>query len=263
MFFVLSKVLGFFAIPSNFVLTLGLVGVVLAATRFARAGRLLAFGSLLLLAVLGLAPVGNALIIPLEDRFPACDESKAATGVVVLGGALSPHVSAVRGQVALNEAAERLTVVVELARLWPELRIVFSGGEASLVYEDGIEAEFAGRVLERLGVPRARVMLEDKSRNTVENAVMSKAVAQPKPGERWLLLTSGYHMPRAMGVFRKAGFEVEACPVDWRTVGRADALRPFPTVGDGLRRTDTAVREWVGLAIYWLTGRSSDLFPAP
>jgi uncharacterized SAM-binding protein YcdF (DUF218 family) len=264
MFFLLSKVLGFFAIPSNLVLTLGLLGVALAATRFARAGRRLAFASLVALAVLGLAPVGNALIIPLEERFPACDEGGATpAGVVVLGGALSPHVSAVRGQVALNEAAERLTVVVEMARRWPDLRIVFSGGEASLVYEDGVEAEFAARVLERLGVPRSRVVLEDRSRNTVENAVLSKAAAQPKPGERWLLVTSAYHMPRAIGVFRKAGFPVDPCPVDWRTVGRADALRPFPTVGDGLRRTDTAVREWVGLAIYWMTGKSSALFPAP
>jgi uncharacterized SAM-binding protein YcdF (DUF218 family) len=263
MFFVLSKVLGFFAIPSNLVLTLGLLGTVLAATRFARVGRRLAFSSLIALAVLGLAPVGNALIIPLEERFPACDAGRGAAGVVVLGGALSPHVSAVRGQVALNEAAERLTVVVELARRWPDLRIVFSGGEASLVYEDGVEAEFAARALERLGVPRSRVTLEDRSRNTVENAVLSKAVAQPQPGERWLLVTSAYHMPRAIGVFRRAGFPVEACPVDWRTIGRPDALRPFPTVGDGLRRTDTAVREWVGLAVYWVTGKSSELFPAP
>ena len=119
------------------------------------------------------------------------------------------------------------------------------------------------RLLESLGIPRARITLEDRSRNTVENAVLSKAIAQPKPGERWLLVTSAHHLPRAVGVFRKAGFPVEAYPVDWRTRGPEDALRPFASVGDGLRRSDTAVREWVGLAVYWLTGRSSELFPAP
>ncbi len=93
--------------------------------------------------------------------------------------------------------------------------------------------------------------------------VYSKEIAQPKPGERWLLVTSAYHMPRSIGVFRQVGFAVEAFPVDWRTRGPEDALRPFATVGDGLRRTDTAVREWVGLAVYWLTGQSSELFPAP
>ena len=88
-------------------------------------------------------------------------------------------------------------------------------------------------------------------------------MAQPKPGERWLLVTSAFHMPRSIGVFRQAGFTVEAFPVDWRTRGSEDVLRPFATMGDGLRRTDTAVREWVGLAVYWLSGKSSELFPRP
>ena len=78
---------------------------------------------------------------------------------------------------------------------------------------------------------------------------------QPKPGERWLLVTSGYHMPRSIGVFRAAGFPVEPYPVDWRTRGAVDAMRPFPTLAEGLRRTDTAVREWIGLLAYWLTGQ--------
>jgi uncharacterized SAM-binding protein YcdF (DUF218 family) len=76
-------------------------------------------------------------------------------------------------------------------------------------------------------------------------------------------VTSAYHLPRAVGAFRKAGFPVEPYPVDWRTRGTKDALRPFASVGDGLRRVDTAVREWVGLVAYWMTGRSSELFPAP
>jgi uncharacterized SAM-binding protein YcdF (DUF218 family) len=165
--------------------------------------------------------------------------------------------------VALNEAAERLTVAADLARRYPDLRIIFTGGSASLIFDDGIEAEFAGRAFESLGVAPARIVLEDRSRNTVENALFSKAIAQPKPGERWLLLTSAYHLPRAVGVFRQAGFAVEPYPVDWRTAGTEDALRPFATLGDGLRRTDTAVREWVGLAAYWLTGKTSQLFPGP
>ncbi len=264
MFFVLSKVLGFFAIPSNLVITLGLCGVLLLRTRFARAGWRLAIGSLLLLAVIGLSPLGNALIIPLEDRFPPWDASRGPPdGIVVLGGAISPDVSVGRGQPALNEAAERMTAVAELARRYPHARIVFSGGSGMLVYNEGTEAEFAVRLLQTLGIPSERIIAEDKSRNTVENALFSKRLAQPKLGERWLLLTSAYHLPRAMGVFRRAGFAVEAYPVDWRTRGPVDALRPFPTLGDGLRRTDTAAREWVGLAVYWLTDQSSELFPGP
>jgi uncharacterized SAM-binding protein YcdF (DUF218 family) len=264
MFFPLSKILGFFAIPSNLVISIGLIGLLLLPTRFARAGRAPAFASLIVLAILGLSPVGNALIIPLEDRFPRWDTTRGAPdGIIVLGGAISPDVSAARDEVALNEAAERLTVAVELARRYPAARIVFSGGSGALIYDEGAEASFALRMLEDLGIPRARILLEDRSRNTVENVIFSKALVQPKPGERWLLVTSAHHLPRAIGVFRKMGFPVEPYPVDWRTRGAPDALRPFATLGDGLRRSDTAVREWVGLAVYWLTGRSSALFPGP
>jgi len=264
MFFPLSKVLGFFAIPSNLVISIGVLGLLLLPTRFARTGRALAFASLIVLAVLGLSPIGNALIIPLEERFPPWDAARGAPdGIIVLGGAISPDVSAARDEVALNEAAERLTVAAELARRYPDARILLSGGSAALIYDEGAEALLALRLLQDLGIARARILLEDRSRNTVENAVFSKAIAQPKSGERWLLVTSAHHLPRAVGVFRKVGFPVEPYPVDWRTRGPKDVLRPFATLGDGLRRSDTAVREWVGLAVYWLTGRTSELFPAP
>jgi uncharacterized SAM-binding protein YcdF (DUF218 family) len=264
MFFVLSKILGFFAIPSNVVISIGLLGLLLLPTRFALAGRRLVAMSVVLIAVIGLSPLGNALTIPLEQRFPPWDSAGATPdGIVVLGGAVSTDVSAARNEVALNESAERMTVVADLARRYPQARVVFSGGSGALLFRDGTEAEFAVRLFETFGIARERIIAEDRSRNTVENAVFSKALAEPKPGETWLLVTSAYHMPRAIGIFRKQGFAVEAYPVDWRTRGRQDALRPFFTVGDGIRRTDTAVREWVGLAVYWATGQSSELFPGP
>lgn len=264
MFFLLSKILGFFAIPSNLVVTLGVLGVVLLLTRFARAGRALAVASLVALALIGFSPLGNDLIIPLEQRFPPWDPSRGPPdGMVLLGGAISPDVSAARGEVALDEAAERITAAVELARRYPDARIVYSGGNGALIYREGSEAEFAVRLFGALGIAHERIIAEEQSRDTVENAVFSRLLAMPKPGERWLLVTSAYHMPRAIGAFRQAGFPVEAYPVDWRTRGEADALRPFGSLGDGLRRTDTAVHEWVGLLVYWLSGRSSALFPGP
>jgi uncharacterized SAM-binding protein YcdF (DUF218 family) len=184
-------------------------------------------------------------------------------GIVVLGGAITPDVSAARNAVTLNEAAERVTVIAELAQRYPTARIIYSGGDGNLLQSGGTEAEVAVRLFETFGIPQERVMAEVRSRNTVENAIFSRDLANPKPGERWLLVTSAYHMPRAVGIFRKAGFQVEAYPVDWRTRGLQDALLPFATLGDGIRRTDTAAREWVGLVVYWLTGQSSELFPGP
>jgi uncharacterized SAM-binding protein YcdF (DUF218 family) len=264
MFFLISKVLGFFATPSNVVVSIGILGLLLLPTRFARLGRRLAFASVILVAILGLSPLGNMLILPLEERFPAWDPANGTPdGIIVLGGSIAPDVSAARSEVALNEAAERLTAVAELARRYPRARIVFSGGTGALIFDEGAEADFALRVFESFGIPRGRVLLEDRSRNTLENAILSRDLARPQPGERWLLVTSAYHMPRAIGIFRKAGFPVEPYPVDWRTTGIADALRPFGSVSEGLRRTDTAVREWAGLLAYWLFGMSSAFFPAP
>ena len=264
MFFILSKVLGFSALPSNFLITIGIVGLILLCTRWTRLASWLVITSVALLAIAGLSPLGNALMLPLEQRFPPWDPSHGAPdGIVVLGGALSPDVSEARGVVALDEAAERITVTVELARRYPNARVIFSGGSNAVVFDEPPEAPFAVQEFEALGIPHERITAEEQSRNTIENAVFSRLLANPQPGERWLLVTSAYHMPRAIAVFRAAGFPVEAYPVDWRTRGPADALRPFRSLGDGLRRTDTAVREWVGLLAYWLTGKTAELFPAP
>jgi uncharacterized SAM-binding protein YcdF (DUF218 family) len=264
MFFLLSKILGFFALPSNLLVTLGLLGVALYPTRYARTGRKLAIVSIVLIAIVGWSPLGNALILPLEDRFPQWDASHGAPdGIVVLGGAVDELVSNVRGEFALNEAAERMTATIDLALRYPRARVLFSGGSGYLIAHAPTEAEVAVKMLESFGITRNRIIAEDRGRTTAENAMLSKALAAPKPGERWLLVTSAHHMPRAVGAFRRAAFAVEPYPVDWRTRGQGDLLRPFGSLFDGLKRTDTAAREWAGLVIYWLTGRSSELFPGP
>jgi uncharacterized SAM-binding protein YcdF (DUF218 family) len=264
MFFEISKILGFFAQPSNLIIVIGLVGAGLSRTRLVRTGWTLVVASLLLLAVVGFLPVGNALTFALEQRFPPWDDSRGPPdGIVVLGGAISPAVSTARGAPALNEAAERLTVLADLARRFPHARIIFSGGTAALVFREGTEADIAVPLIESFGVARERITAEDRARNTIENALFSRDLAQPKPGERWLLVTSAAHMPRAVGVFRHVGFEVEPYPVDWRTSGVMDLVQPFTSLSDGLARTDTAAREWIGLIVYWLMGHTSELLPGP
>jgi uncharacterized SAM-binding protein YcdF (DUF218 family) len=154
-----------------------------------------------------------------------------------------------------------------LARRFPEAKVAFSGGDAGILYKTGSEAEGAESLLTALGVAQDRLILEAKSRDTYENAAYLKEeltrAGELGPGKRWLLITSAYHMPRAMGAFRQAGFNVEPWPVDYRTRGVADLTRPFDKVSEGLRRVDVAAREWVGLLAYWLRGRSDALFPAP
>jgi uncharacterized SAM-binding protein YcdF (DUF218 family) len=263
MFFILSKTIGFIAVPSNVLVLIGLAGIALLPTRLTRAGRRLLAASVILIAAIGTLPIGDALILPLEQRFPPWDPAHGApAGIIVLGGSISPERSAARGQVAVNEGAERVIEAVELARRYPMARIVFAGGNANILSGPS-EAPFALRLFENLGVPGSRIAVESQSRNTAENAVFTRRLIASKPGENWLLVTSAYQMPRAIGAFRQAGFPVEAYPVDYKTDGWGDLWKVSSSLMGGIRKTDTAVHEWLGLFAYWITGRIPVLFPGP
>jgi uncharacterized SAM-binding protein YcdF (DUF218 family) len=263
MFFILSKTAAFLLLPSNLLIAIGLLGVVLLATRFRRAGLRLVISSVVILVLLGFSPLGGLLTYALESRFPAWDPSRGAPdGVVVLGGGIASSVSRDNGDPVLNADAGRITAIAKLARAYPNARIVYSNGDPSLFGVAVPDGALLYQLLDSFGVARARVVLETKSRNTHENAVFSKAMMNPKPGERWLVVTSAQHMPRAIGCFRQAGFAVEAYPVAWRTQQRP-SLKPGGPFGAGLYNLDNAVHEWLGLLAYWLTGRTSELLPGP
>ncbi len=266
MFFVLSKTIGFFVWATNSCLALGLLGLLLMPTRFARVGRQLLAASVLILLFYGIWPLGIATALLIEQRFPKWGQAGGppVDGIVVLGGAINARLSLLRGTISLNAQAERMTVIADLARRYPKARIVFSGGDAHLLLASAAEADFVLPLWESFGIARDRVVLENRSRNTAENASFSKARAEPKSGERWLLVTSALHMPRAIGAFRRAAFPVEAYPVDWRTVGWQDLVTiPGTSLAVRLATTDLAAREAFGLLIYWLTGQSSELLPGP
>jgi uncharacterized SAM-binding protein YcdF (DUF218 family) len=263
MFFGASKVLAFLLIPSNVFILLVILGAVLLFTRFARAGRRLIVLGLALIIAVGLSPLGLVMLRTLEDRFPAWDDSRGApTGFVILGGALDADMSAARRTPALDGSAERLTIVAELARRYPGARFIYSGGSGSL-FGGEAEADYVVPLFESFGIDKARVVIERKSRNTAENAEFSKPLAAPKAGDRWVVVTTGTHMPRAIGAFRAAGFDVEAFPVDWRTRGADEAFAANLVFLGGLSAFDAATREFVGLMAYRLSGRSSELLPAP
>jgi uncharacterized SAM-binding protein YcdF (DUF218 family) len=264
LFFVLSKTLGVALLPINFLVELGILSLVLMATRFAALGRRLAVTTLVLLALAAFSPLGNLLLYPLESRFPPWDASRGAPdGIIVLGGSIDTDLSAAHQMPVVGHAADRMLAPAELARRYPNARIVFTGGNASLISTDAREADYSVPILENLGIAKQRLIVERDSRNTFENAIFTKQLVAPKPGERWLLVTSAFHMPRSIGIFRKAGFDVEAYPVDWR-MGGVDDLFTFTNMGvDGLSRTDVAAREWIGLVAYRVMGRTGELLPGP
>ena len=263
MFFILSKVLWAVAAPTNVLLALALGGTLMSAAGRRRGG-LLVLAAVLALLACGVLPVGRLMLRPLEDRFPVpALDGPAPAGIVVLGGPVDPAIGAARGQVTVAEAATRLTVGAALSRRFPAAALVYTGGSDALLFGTGGEAADAKRLWVDLGVDPDRVLVEDASRNTEENARLTRDLVRPEPGQRWILVTSAYHMPRSVGLFRAAGFEVVPFPVDYRSSGTARDLAPTAEVSAGLRRLDTATREWLGLLAYRVSGRITDVFPSP
>jgi uncharacterized SAM-binding protein YcdF (DUF218 family) len=264
LFFFLSKTIGKMLLPTNFLIAVGVIGVLLLATRLASFGRRLMIFSILLLAICGFSPVGNWLLYPLESRFPAWDAARGAPdGIIILGGSIDANLSAAHDGAVVRSEADRIIAAAALARQYPNARILFTGGSANLISNDAREADYVGALFESLGIPKARLMTERRSRNTQENAEFSKAMAAPKSGERWLLVTSAFHMPRSVGLFRKAGFTVEPYPVNWRVGGRGDLLAFSSVADEGLDRTEIALREWIGLIAYRASGKIDELLPGP
>ncbi|KQP07165.1 hypothetical protein ASF28_14245 [Methylobacterium sp. Leaf99] len=265
MFFPLSKLIFFVLTPSNALILAVVAGALLIAFgRGRRFGCGLVLAAALGLLVAGFSPLALWVALPLEERFPAfVDDGTPVAGIVVLGGGVETRLSAARDQLVLNEAGERQIALADLARRYPDARLAFAGGSAGLRPGEVSESEIVGRTADGLGLPRTRLILEDRSRNTRENAAFTAALVKPKPGERWLLVTSAWHMPRAVGCFRAAGFTVAAYPVDYRTAGPRDAVRFNSFASDGLALLDVVVKEWIGLAAYRLAGYTDAWMPAP
>ena len=263
MFFTLSKIAFLFAQPSTLTILLIVAGLGARAVGLRRTGRAIGGLGLALLLVLAVTPLGPALLTELEDRFPMPPaDAPAPTGIIVLGGFTDARMVSARGVVGLGEGAAAIFEVAELAKRFPDVPIVLSGGSAALIDRGDIsEAELMKRLFVAVGVAAERLVLETKSRTTWENAVHSRDLVKPAPGARWWLVTTGHHMPRAMAAFRAAGWTgIVARPAAYATTGR---IGPRPPMLWGAMSADMAVKEWLGIVGYRLTGRASEVRPAP
>jgi len=263
MFFFLSKFLWYFINPLNLFFILFALGSFLLFSKFFRIGRILLVSLFLITSLISVCSLGDWVLWKLENRFVKPNQlPDRLDGIVVAGGILDPYLSSKRERPIIGGSIERLTVAAKIAQLYPEAKILFSGGSGDLIRTKFKEAHYVLPILSQLGVSPERVLIEDQARNTFENGLFSKQMAQPKKGEFWLLITSAFHMPRAMGTFRRAGWKIFAFPVDY---GTSPIFQWTPTlnVGAGLMKFDKALHECLGLLVYWITEKSDFLFPGP
>ena len=262
MFFFLSKILAPLETPSDLLLLLLVLGAGFSlSVRFRRLGVTMVTLAAAMFLFVGLFPVAAWMAMPLENRFPRPQTLPPhVDGIIVLGGAIDPDVTARRKIPSLNSAAERMTEFVRLARQFPEARLVFSGGNGRLGprFPSFSEADAARLFFQQQGLDTGRILFESRSRNTYENVIFSKALVRPHPDQIWLLVSSAQDMPRSIGIFRKAGWPVVAVPVAYK----ADLPNAY-LLGDNLSALDRAAHEWLGLVAYYLTGKTDALFPAP
>lgn len=252
MFFTLSKLFWALVSPLTFIALLLLAGVLL---RRWQVGKGLIASGVALFLLAGLLPVGPNLVVFLETRYAAPEpRPDEVTGIVVLGGAVNAGKSRLHGQTSLNEYGERLTEAIKLSRLYPHARIIYSGGTGAMDQDSGKEADEIRNLLPQMGIPIDRFVFEDNSRNTYENMVMSKQLASPQAGDKWLLVTSAFHMPRSMAIFRAAGWDVTPWPAGYLEDDAYVVFRDLDVLGN-FYKLQVATKEIVGIIAYRLTGK--------
>lgn len=254
--FFLSKILALFTQPLGWVAALLVVATAMQR-RNARRARRITFSALLLLLLIGWEPLPDMLLRYLETQYAEfasdADLHKYA-GVVVLGGATeSGRVSQAHSQPLITDAGERMTATVAMLQRNPHLRFVYTGGEGMLLGSGPSEADRARMFFESLGATGPRMQYEARSRNTYDNAVMTAAMPGIDIQKPWLLVTSAWHMPRSIGVFKKAGWNITAYPVDFRTSDSTPWTSYSLTYGP--QRWQMGLHELLGLVSYRIVGR--------
>ena len=263
MYFELSKYLWIFANPANIFLLILVFSWVSWRTRWHKSGRYLQRILVLVGILIATVPFSSWGLWILENRFPQMTVlPDQVDGIIVAGGIISPYLSRDRGSPVIGGAVERLTAMAKLAKLYPYAKIIFSGGSSDLSYPNLKEAHYVALFMADLGLNPDRIIYEDKARNTAENAQITLKMAEPKAGDIWLLVTSAFHMPRAIGTFRKAGWNIQAYPVDYNT-SQNFQWQFFFNFSAGLMHINHFTHEVVGLIVYKITGRSQSFFPKP
>ena len=256
LFFIASKTVGMAARAETWLLlamALGLIALYRNRHGQAKFWLTLTFAATLILTMF---PVGDLLLAHLESQYPANPPVTKVDDIIILGGGEDLDAYRRWGGTEVNEAGERLIAAVTLSRQFPDARIIYTGGTASLGGDANPQdpSEMMRDAWIAMGVDPERITLEQTSRNTSENAKMTLALTQPKPGQTHLLVTSAFHMPRSVATFERNGWTgLVAWPVDFRSaeLGQGPGWR----LDKNLMALDTALKEYAGLLAYWVAGQ--------
>lgn len=268
MFFIVSKILAPFLQPIYHISSaafLAWLALWFKKTTFAK--WLLTY-SLAILLIFGVMPTGYNMLVYLEGRYEATviNNNNPPDGIIVMGGAMNEALSTLYGQSVAYDSFERMTAFLELARRFENsnTKLAFTGGSAALIKKNGqkdlTEAEAAALFFMEQSFPAERIVFEDQSRTTYENGKFCKELFNPSDDENWVVVTSAFHMPRTINVFKTQGWDIKPYPVDYRT-DLQYVFTPNLEILKNLNYTRIAIHEWTGNAIYYLSGKSASFLP--
>lgn len=246
--FVLSKLFWILFQPLTLAflaIVIALVCLALAMTAAAAAFCALAAATL---AITCFTSLGAMMMAGLENRHSRPALANPPACAIILGGGISTGISARRGTYTFSRAADRYIETLRLARLYPDMKILVTGGDNSLSGNLNGEAEPASRFFADHGIAAERILYEPMARNTEENARLTAAMlaGQTFTGDI-LLVTSAYHMPRSFAHFERTRMAVLPWPVDYRTDGKARFTISFDQPVINATMLSTALREWAGM----------------
>lgn len=247
--------------PLNALCLLALTGLAARAV-WPREGQAMMNFALILILFFGVVPVGPLALTWLERQYPAPRTlPEKIDGVIVLGGGFESYLTQTSGHVVANDNVDRVFCFIEIAKKHPQAKLVFSGGSGDILHPDAMESLDARLFFHLAGLDGAHILYETQSRNTYENATFTKDMVKPQAGENWVLVTSAYHMPRAVGIFEKLDWKIIPYSCDPRTDGSYSIGGALPNVSGNFSALNIAVREIVGLIVYNLSGKSAFIIP--
>lgn len=254
-FFWISKLAWFFVAPENLLVLLVVIGTILLwKQRIKAAKRLFTFLSLIVL-IIGLFPVGEWLLYPLESKYKANPKLEQVDGIIVLSGSIDATRSAMWQQTVVNDNAERILASLALVQKYPNAKLVYTGGSGKLSNQKHKGADAALKLYKEHGLNTTKMIFEREARNTSENVIFTKKLVNPKKNEKWLLITTGWHMPRSVGIFCKSDWAVIPYPVDFRSQPEK-LFRIEWSFSGHLRNLSIGIKEWLGRFAYSITGKS-------
>ncbi|MDC3021755.1 YdcF family protein [Pelagibacteraceae bacterium] len=260
MSFYLSKIIWLILNPFNLFIFITLFSISLYFFNLRRLSLIIFLINFVFIAFISFLPIGSYLIYNIEKEYHSyIQPPEQVDGILILGGATNPILYNEYDQISLNGSSERLVESVFIIKKFDKAKVIFSGGSGIVNRPDFDHAQVAKSFYKKIGIEIDRIIFEDNSRNTYENIMYSKKIANPKLNENWLLITSASHMKRALLIADKNNWKLIPYAVDFKNI-KDFKLIPNLKLLTNLNSFQHGSREWLGLVSYYLMGRTDKIF---